>query len=295
MRSRSLQVVLGVLLAVPGGCRSARGDDFSRFKEREVLEHAGEGGKKKLRYRLPGGTVTTYTLDARRTVSRPKQTGKLRLQLGFAVPASVTGAGPFELQLQLLHKLWPEPPGGVPDLAPNHVLLKGSLGARGQLAEVDQTDDLHPPVNLALLIPLVLPRLPREPVGAGARWRAASRFRWQRRQQADPLLGQPGYGSLTELLMSASYRLTSLKPDRAEITAELKLRLRSRTTALGHKTSHEGRGKVTASYVLDLATGLPVQARTKLEAHYTQRANDKKHQIREQLAVTLDRAPSAGP
>ena len=99
------------------------------------------------------------------------------------------------------------------------------------------------------------------------------------------------------MLLRARYRLTSLKttPPEAVIQATMKLQLRSRTTALGHKTLHQGQGEVTATYTLDLKTGLPVRAKAQLKASYQQRANDRKSKTSEELSVTLDRAPSAAP
>jgi len=270
------------------GCSKSRADDFSRFKRTDSLQAAGTAPRAKLRYRPAAGKDVTYHLAVTRRCPALKLTAKMRLRVALKVSTVTGGGGSFVLRLVSVGRLSPLPPGGMPELGPAYVLVQGRLGPRGIVTEIQDSDNLPSPVNLALALPLVLPRLPDQAVGVGARWRASGKVGWKRTQSADSLTNQPGFSGSTDVLLTGAYKLTARQEaNRPVILGDLSFKLRSRTRTLSHDTHHRGQGKATARYVLDPTTGLPVHAKVTLGGTYDLHANDKTTAIKETIDLTF--------
>lgn len=282
--------LIGVALLVvsDGGCSKSRADDFSKFKPSTSLQAAGAAPRTQLRYRPIAAQDVTYQLVVSRRCPALGFKSKMRLRVALKVDTVSGGGGSFVLRFISLQRLDPPPPGGLPELGPAYVLLQGRLGPRGRLTEIQDSDKLPSPVNLALALPLLLPRLPDQAVGVGARWRASSKQVWRRAQSVDALTNQPGFKGSTDVLLHGAYKLTGrLDAKRLVIQGELTFKLRSHTRTLSHDTHHRGQGKATARYVLDPVTGLPVYAKVTLVGTYKLHANDKTVPVKETIDLTF--------
>ncbi len=285
--SFGLIVFAGLVLA-DGGCSKSRADDFSKFKPSESLQSPGATPRTQLRYRPPAGQDVTYQLIVNRQCQALGLQAKMRLRVALKVDTLSSGGGSFVLRLISLQRLQPLPPGGLPELGPAYVLLQGRIGPRGRLTEIQDGDRLPTPVNLALVLPLLLPRLPESSVGIGATWRTSAKQGWKRVHSADALTSQPGFNGSTEVLLHSAYKLTALQnANQPVLQGDLRFKLRSRTRALSHGFHHRGQGKATARYVLDPTTSLPVHAKVTLQGTYKLHANDKTAPIKETIELTF--------
>ncbi len=274
-----------------GGCSKSRADDYSKFKPSDSLQTPGAAPRRQLRYRPVAGEDVTYQLAVNRQCPALGLKAKMRLRVALKVEPRSGGGGSFLLRHISLQRLDPLPPGGLPALGPAYVLLRGQLGPRGRLTEIQDSDKLPTPVNLALAMPLLLPRLPDQAVGIGATWRTSSKLGWQRAQTADSLTNQPGFKGSTDVLLRGTYQLIARpgsqqpKANQPVIQGDLSFKLRSHSVALSHVTHHRGQGKVTARYVLDPTTGLPVHAKVTLVGTYKLHANDKSAPVKETIEL----------
>jgi len=272
------------------GCSKSRADDFSRFKQTASLQSKGSAPRAQLRYRPVAGEDVAYQLVVSRECPALKLRAKMRLRVALKVDTVSGGGGSIVLRLIALQRLDPPPAGGLPELGPAYVLLQGRLGPRGRLTEIQDSDKLPSPVNLALALPLLLPHLPDPAVGIGAQWRTSGKQGWKRGQAADSLTNQPGFHGSTEVLLHSTYKLTAREDGkRPVIQGEHKFQLRSHTRTLSHVTHHRGHGKATARYVVNPADGLPVHAQVTLKGTYKLRANDKTLPIKETITLTFKR------
>jgi hypothetical protein len=281
-------VGMALMVMSDGGCSKSRADDFSKFKPSESVQSPGAAPQRQLRYRPVAGRDVTYQLTVNRQCPALGLKAKMRLRVALKVESRSTGGGAFVLRFVSLQRLEPLPPGGLPDLGPAYVLLRGQLGPRGRLTEIQDSDRLPTPVNLALALPLLLPRLPNPGVGIGASWRASSKLGWKRTQSADSLTNQPGFSGSTDVLLRSTYKRTAdTDTKQPVILGDLTFRLRSHTRALSHTSRHRGKGKASARYVLDPATSLPVHAKVTLQGTYKLHADDKTAPIKETLELTF--------
>lgn len=283
-------VLIGVTLLTmsDSGCSKSRADDFSRFKRSDSLQAAGAAPRVRLRYRPAAGKDVAYQLVVSRRCPALNLKAKMRLRVALKVDTVSGGGGSFVLRLISLQRLDPPPAGGMPELGPAYVLLQGRLGPRGRMTEIQDNDRLPSPVNLALALPLLLPRLPDQAVGVGARWRASGKQGWKRTQSPDALTNLPGFSGSTDVLLNSAYKLAAPKDaNRPVILGDLTFKLRSHTRTLSHVTHHQGQGKATARYVLDPATGLPVHAQVTLQGTYKLHANDKTTGVKETIELTF--------
>lgn len=277
-----------VTALVAGGCSKSRADKFSRFTATDSVEGTGAAPRGEMRYRPTAGEDVTYQLVVSRHCPALGQKAKMRLRVALKVETVTGGGGSFVLRLVAIQRMDPPPPGGLPELGPAYVLLQGRLGPRGRITALQDSDKLPSPVNLSLVLPLLLPRLPKPAVGIGARWKASSRQRWTRSVSADALTNQSGFKGSSEVLLQGTYQLTARQePKRPVLQGDLSFTLRSRTHTLSHVTHHGGQGKAKARYVLDPDSNLPVHAHVTLEGTYKLHANDKTVPIKETIELTF--------
>lgn len=283
-------VVWGLMALAAAGCSKSRADDFSRFKSAASLQSAGVAPHVQLRYRPVAREDVVFSLLVNRQCPSLGLKAKMRLRVAFKVDTLSGGGGSFVLRLIALQRLDPPPAGGLPELGPAYVLLQGRMGPRGRLTEIQDSDKLPSPVNLALALPLLLPQLPDRAVGVGAKWRASGKQRWKRGQSADSLTNQPGFKGSTEVLLHSAYELTRRQGgSQPVIRGKLRFKLRSHTRTLSHVTHHRGEGTATARYVVNPADGLPVRAVVDLQGTYKLRANDRTISVKETIKLTFKR------
>ncbi len=288
LRSSFVFVAAALVTISAIGCSKSKADEYSRFKGSSSVQATGAAPHTQLRYRPVAGEDVTYSLEVKRQCAALGLKAKMRLSVALKMDTLSGGGGTFVLRLVSVDRLDPPPPGGLPELGPAYVLLQGRLGPRGDISDLQDSDKLPSPVNLALVLPLLLPRLPDKAVGIGAKWTASGKHGWTRHQSADSLTNQAGFKGSTDVLLKAAYQLTArTAPKRPVVTGELTFKLRSRTRTLSHLTHHTGSGKAKARYVLDPASGLPVHAKITLDGTYKLRANDKTRPVKETIELTF--------
>lgn len=280
-----------LLLALVASCGKPSPDAFARFKTGETVERPGQAPRLSLRYAAPGPEAIPYVLTAERRKTQDGPVGLLRARVALGLSPRPEDQIGLQVRLLELMRLDPRPSAAPLDLAPEAVLLQATLDPRGALADVEDADGLPGPVNLALVAPLLLPRLPAAEVGAGAAWTVRTRQHWTRKRSGDQLTGQAPYRSLQESLLTIGYTLESLTParDRAVITARAQLQLRGDTEALSHQVRVSGTAEATARWTVSLPGGLPDTAEITLKGSYRVVADGRHRDVTERITLGLSR------